>query len=265
MKHTFALAGACFFLCTAPTLAQTQQAPVTLVVDASQAARGIARVHETIPVSGGTVKLVYPKWIPGEHGPTGPLNNLVSMRFSASGKTLGWRRDTIDLYGFHVDVPSGARTIDADFMILMNSDATMATHTLAIINWNRYILYTDGINSHDYFVKPSIVLPAGWEFGNALRDPKRTGDRVDFAVTPLDELIDSPLDMGAYVKKWTLWSGEGSFVEFDAFGGRPQDLDVPEKLVDAYKRIPARSLRPLRFAPLRRLSRTTYTQRRSRL
>lgn len=212
---------------------------MTLVLDASLASRGIARVHETIPVSGSAVKLVYPKWIPGEHGPTGPLNNLVSMHFSSNGKTLGWRRDTIDLYGFHVDVPAGATSIDADFTVLMNGADTMATHTVAIVNWNRYILYRDGVNSHDYYVKPSVVLPDGWDFGTALRDPQRNGNRVDFAVTPLNQLIDSPLDMGSYVKKISLWKGDDSFVEFDLFAGKPQDLDISNKLIDAYKRVPA--------------------------
>jgi predicted metalloprotease with PDZ domain len=239
MKYALALIGASFLFCPAPAIAQTQSAPVTLVLDASLAPRGVATVHETIPVKPGSLKLVYPKWIPGEHGPTGPLNNLATIRFSANGQPLHWRRDTIDMYGFHIDVPSGVSSLDVDFDVLMNAADTMATHTVAIINWNRYVFYEDGVNSHDYYFKPSIVLPDGWDFATALRDPKRTGTRVDFAVTPLNMLVDSPLDMGAYVKKVPLWSGDGSFVEFDVFAARPQDLDISEKLLDAYKRVPA--------------------------
>ncbi len=239
MRKTLALAAACFFVCCASAIAQTQNAPVTLVLDAALAARGLSTVHETMPVKPGPLTLVYPKWIPGEHGPTGPLDNLSSIRFTANGKALTWRRDAVDMYAFHVDVPSGVTTLGVDFTVLMNGADTMATHTVAIINWNRYILYAEGVNSHDYFVQPSIVLPTGWDYGTALRDPKRSGDRVDFAVTALNQLIDSPLDMGGYVKKWTLWSGDGSFVELDAFAGRPQDLDVPSKLLGAYKRVPA--------------------------
>jgi predicted metalloprotease with PDZ domain len=225
---------------TAATPYATQSQPLTLSVDASLAARGIAYVHETVPARAGEMTLVYPKWIPGEHGPTGPLNNLTSIRVKAGGSALDWRRDTVNLYAFHVDVPSGTSTLDVTFTVLMNAPGdTMSTHDVTVINWNRYILYQDGIDSHDYYVKPSIVLPSGWDFGTALRDPQRSGNTVSFAVTALDQFVDSPLDMGAYVKKWTLWKGDGSYVELDAFAGRPQDLDVPEKVVDAYKRIPA--------------------------
>ncbi len=252
MKRTLALVGACVLASTVGALAQsplpftparpfaTQSDPVTLVLDASQAARGITYVHEKIPVAPGEFTLVYPKWIPGEHGPTGPLHDLTSIRVTANGKTLDWRRDSIDLYAFEVDVPQGVSTLNVDFTILMNAPGDVfSTHSVAIINWNRYLLYQGGVNSHDYYVKPSIELPAGWEFGTALRDPKRSGNTVDFALTPLNMLVDSPLDMGQYVKKWTLWKGDGSYVELDAFAGRPQDLDVPAKMIDAYKRVPA--------------------------
>ena len=95
---------------------QAQAAPtVTLVLDASSAARGIMYVHETVPVTPGRFTLVYPKWIPGEHGPTGPLNDLAAIRISAAGKALDWRRDDVDMYAFHVKVPPGVQTIDVEF------------------------------------------------------------------------------------------------------------------------------------------------------
>src|ERR1700729_4334536 len=83
--------------------------PATLVLDASQAARGIMFAHEKIPVVPGPFTLVYPKWIPGEHGPTGPLNDLAALRVSANGTPIEWHRDPLDLYAFHVNVPSGTQ------------------------------------------------------------------------------------------------------------------------------------------------------------
>lgn len=217
----------------------TQGQPVTLAIDASQAGRGILFVHETVPVTGTTFRLVYPKWIPGEHGPTGPLNNLAALRVSANGKALVWRRDTIDMWGFHVEVPSSVHTIDVDFDVLMNGPGdTMSTRNVALLNWNRALLYQDGVDSHQYFVHPSLKVPSGWEYGTALKST-RTGDHVDFPVTALNKLIDSPLDMGAFVKKWTLFSDSATYVEMDAFADAPQDLDISSKLLDAYKRVPA--------------------------
>ncbi len=217
----------------------TQSRPVTLLLDASRAADGFMEVHEHIPAATGPFTIAYPKWIPGEHGPTGPLNDLAALRISANGAALDWRRDSVDLYAFHVDVPSGVSAIDVAFDVLMNApEDMMATHSVAIVNWNRALLYQDGIDSHQYFVKPSIVLPPGWEYGTALRGAQTNGKRVDFAMTSLNVLVDSPLDMGRYVRKWTLW-GEGSaFVALDAFADHPQDLDIPASLLHAYERVP---------------------------
>lgn len=217
----------------------TQAQPATLVVDATRAGDGFLTVHERIPAVPGDFTIVYPKWIPGEHGPTGPLNDLAALRVSADGQPLDWRRDDVDLYAFHVEVPRTANAIDVDFDVLMNApDDVMSTHAIAILNWNRALLYQEGIDSHQYYVRPSILLPPGWEYGTALRGT-RTGDRVDFALTPLNMLVDSPLDMGRYVHKWTLWQEGAPFVELDAFADRPQDLDAPAPMLAAYRRLPA--------------------------
>ncbi|MGA8474250.1 MAG: hypothetical protein WB681_04200 [Candidatus Cybelea sp.] len=222
-----------------PSMA-TQQRPAMLVVDASRAADGILRVREQIPAAPGAMTIAYPKWIPGEHGPTGPLSDLAALRISANGAALDWRRDPFDLYAFHVNVPAGGQSLDVDFDVLMNApDDVTSTHSLAVLNWNRALLYQDGVDSHQYFVKPAIVLPAGWDFATALRGAAPNGNRIDFAVTPLNMLVDSPLDLGRYAKKWDLWREGAAFVQLDAFADYPQDLDIPTSLLKAYDRMPA--------------------------
>jgi predicted metalloprotease with PDZ domain len=217
-----------------------QEHPATLVLDARQVSRGIIYARETIPARPGDFTIVYPKWIPGEHGPTGPLNDLAALRVAAGGSTLSWRRDLVDMYEFHVDVPKGVSEITVDFDVLLNApDDTMSTHSIAILNWNRALLYQSGIDSHQYFVKPSIEVPSGWSYATAVRDPSQDGDRVDFATTSLAMLVDSPLDMGQYVKKWDLWKSGSSFVQLDAFADDPRDLEVPHDLLAAYERVPA--------------------------
>lgn len=217
----------------------TETQPATLVVDATRAGDGFLAVHERIPAAPGDFTFVYPKWIPGEHGPTGPLNDLAAIRVTANGQPLDWRRDTVEMYAFHVAVPQNARSIDVDFDVLMNAPGDVtSTHAVAILNWNRALLYQDGIDSHRYFVRPSIVLPPGWEYATALQGTQN-GNRIDFPVTPLNMLVDSPLDMGRYVHKWRLWQNGPAFVEFDAFADRPQDLDIPPSLLAAYRRLPS--------------------------
>src|SRR5712691_2627897 len=79
--------------------------PITLSVDATEAPRKLFHARMTMPVSPGPMTLVYPKWIPGEHGPTGPIINLAGLRITGGGKTIPWRRDDVEMYAFHFEVP----------------------------------------------------------------------------------------------------------------------------------------------------------------
>ena len=217
----------------------TQASPMTLVLDARNTPRGLMYSQMSIPVKAGAFSFVYPKWIPGEHGPTGPLGNVTEIRVSAGGHALAWRRDVTDLYRFHVDVPAGVSFIDVRFTVVTNARGdTMSGRNVAIVNWNRDLFYQAGTNSHEYYVKPSIILPHGWDYASALYGAKRNGDRIDFDVTPLNMLIDSPLDLGRYYKHYLIWK-EGSASQWlDIFADKPQDLDFPPKLLAAYKQMP---------------------------
>ena len=218
----------------------TEQNPVTLVLDARQAARAVLFVHETLPVRPGSFTVVYPQWIPGEHGPSGPLYDLASFRVSAGSTSVAWHRDDVDLYAFHLDVPPGVTSVALDFAVLMNAPYDgMASPAVAIVNWNRALLYQEGIDSSQYFVKASVMLPPGWQYATALRALAQQNDRVDFATAALVNVVDSPMDIGAYVKKWTLWKEGSTFVELDAFGDNPKDLEIAPGTLSAYERVPA--------------------------
>ncbi len=224
----------------APSLA-TLARPAVLHLDASQVWRGLIYVHETIPVRPGPFTLVYPKWVPGEHGPTGPIDELAMLRITAHGRPIMWHRGLADMYAFHIRVPAGVHAITARFTLIMNdASGVMATRTVAILNWNRAVLYQAGVDSHTWFVKPSITLSTGWRFGTALtrRGPARNAT-THFHRLTLAMLVDSPLDMGRFVKKWTLWRQGPACVKLDMFAGNPKDLDIPAKVKAAYFHVPA--------------------------
>lgn len=221
----------------------TQAHPMTVVLDARPAARGLMYAHLTIPVEPGPFTLVYPKWIPGEHGPTGPLSNLAYLKIAANGATLAWRRDTLDPYAFHFDVPPGAHEVQADFDVLLDSsESTMTTQNVAIVNWNRVLLYQSNASSDRVFVKPSIILPSGWDYGTGLPGARRTGDRLDFDAATLEVLIDSPLDLGRYPRHVRLWSAGDATVDLDIFADKPQDLEISERTLAGYRRLAPEAL-----------------------
>ena len=61
--------------------------------------QGIMRVHEVIPgAKPGPLILLYPRWLPGNHSPSGPLDLLASLSVHAGSTTLTWTRDPVDVY-----------------------------------------------------------------------------------------------------------------------------------------------------------------------
>ena len=216
----------------------TQSNPETLVLDARDFGRGLMTATMRIPVKPGEFTFVYPKWVPGEHGPTGPLDDISEIKVSAGGHALDWRRDLVDMYAFHVAVPRGVHALDVQFTVLVNAPGDrMSTPNLGIVNWNRVLFYQADTNSHHVYFKPSIILPDGWSYGTALPGPQQSGQRVDFAEVPLNMLVDSPLDCGRYYRHIELWRQGGAYQMLDVFADKPQDLDIPDKLIAEYKQL----------------------------
>src|ERR1041385_1874412 len=129
--------------------ASTFAAPIVLQVDATEAPRKIYHAELHIPAAPGPLTLFYPKWIPGDHAPSGPINDLAGLRISSNGQPLFWKRDSIELFAFHIDVPEGASSVDVklDFLSAAEaggSNSISSTSELAILSWNQMILYPQG-------------------------------------------------------------------------------------------------------------------------
>jgi predicted metalloprotease with PDZ domain len=201
MNCRLAVAGA--FLLAGRTL--TAQ-PITLEVDAREAARKIFHAQMTVPASAGRLVLFYPKWLPGEHGPTGPIADLAGLVVTAGGRSLPWRRDPVEMYAVQVDVPSGAGSVEVALDYLSPPDTggfssgASATANLAIVSWNQVLLYPRGRPSDELTYAVSLRLPEGWKFGTALPVASTTGDRVEFTPVSLTTLVDSPALIGAHFR-----------------------------------------------------------------
>ncbi len=221
----------------------TRANPETLVVDASTAGRGFATATMEIPVRPGPFTFVYPKWIPGFHGPHNPLADVSQLTVSANRQPLTWRRDKVDMYAFHVTVPRGVDSIKVRFTVLLNSGGSRrASSNVAVISWPRVLFYQNDINYHHYYIKPSVILPQGWGYSTALTTANRTGQLVSFDEEPLTYVGDSPLDIGRYYRKVLLWQQGSAHMWLDMFADAPQELDAPAKILDAYKNVAPEAL-----------------------
>src|SRR5258708_6311597 len=177
---------------------------ITLSVDATEAPRKLFHARMTLPVSPGPLTLVYPEWIPGEHGPTGPIVNLAGLKFAAGSKAIPWRRDDVDMYAFHLEVPAGVRELEVALDFLsptfaggFTAGASTTAH-LAIVTWNQLLLYPAGSNIGDVTFKANLSLPAGWKFGTSLSVASQSASKVNFAPVSLERLVDSPVLAGEY-------------------------------------------------------------------
>jgi predicted metalloprotease with PDZ domain len=176
---------------------------MTLVVDETQAARRISFVREEIRVQPGALALAYPRWIPGEHGPTGPIEQFAALQIRSGNALLPWKRDLDDIYTIHVDVPAGVTTLTVDFDTLLEN--TISDHQL-LLAWNTVVLYPRDVDKSTLMIEPSILLPANWKQGSALHITGQIGGRVNFAPVSLERLIDSPVLAGDFFRALPLAS-----------------------------------------------------------
>ena len=199
---------ACFFLLIFPLLCSVAQ-PIQLFVDLTDAPRNIYHSRLTIPAKPGPLTLVYPKWIPGNHRPAGPIASVTGIKMEAGGQRLAWERDPVDMYAFHVVVPAGANQLQVSLDTITNDGSAgasgpSATSNVLDLNWNQVVLYPQGASSDEVQVAPSIQLPLGWKFATALTPEGhdlKYHELNTFKAVSLTTLVDSPLIAGAHYRK----------------------------------------------------------------
>jgi predicted metalloprotease with PDZ domain len=220
---------------------------ITLAVDASHAPQKILQAHEEIPVKPGELTLYYPKWIPGEHMPDGPIINVAGMFFNANGKTLPWRRDPVRMFSFQLDIPQGVTKLDIhlDFLLSAVSSGFTAGASadawLDVLNWNQVLLYPAGYSIRKLTYVPSLKIPSGWNFGTALAGAKRNGDTIDFAPVTLNMLIDSPVLSGRYFREIDLTPGQTPNHFMDIAADSPAALAMPPEMERDFRQLVAES------------------------
>ena len=220
--------------------------PLVLDVDATDTDRRIVRVRETVPVAGaGPITLLYPQWLPGNHAPRGPLEKLAGLMIRAGGKAVPWLRDPVDVFAFHVDVPTGAKALEIEFQYLSPTagDQGRVTMTPEMLNlqWNTLALYPAGYFSRRVQVETSVRLPQGWAYATALEAQTPTAGPasglVRFKSVSLDVLVDSPLVAGRYVRIVDLDPGAKIPVRLDIFADRPELLDANAEQLERHREL----------------------------
>ena len=210
-----------------------------LDIDATDVKRGVYRVTQTIPVVAGKGKLtvLMPQWLPGNHSPRGPLAELVDLQFFAGDQKLSWKRDPVEIYAFHVDVPQDAREVVAKFIHTspLQSAEGRITMTQEMLNlqWEKMSLYPAGHYVRQIKVVPSVMIPEGWTAAAALDGVQQQGNKLSWGETSYEILVDSPIFAGKYFRKWDL----GQNVTLNVVADKPEQLNAKPEHIQLHRNL----------------------------
>ncbi len=195
-----------------------QAAPMRLRIDLTDAPRHVIHVAEQIPVHEGVNDFWYPQWIPGQELAGGAIDNLTGLTFRAvdpGGARIPWRRDLVDPYEFHVQVPAGVPALAVAFDVLdvpsrFNSVGTAATTShVVMLEPSDVVLYPTHRAVNTIPVTATVHLPDTWKAATALRvdetaPPTLNGPETTFRTVSLEQFVDSPILAGDHCRQYPL-------------------------------------------------------------
>jgi predicted metalloprotease with PDZ domain len=225
-----------------PMLAIAQD-DIKLQVDATDAPRRMFHVRMTMPVKPGPMTLLYPEWIPGEHAPSGPINDLVGLKIQANGQEIPWKRDSVNMFGFHITVPPAATTLDIVFDFISApespgfSSGGSVTTELAVLNWNQLLLYPQGVPVDQLHYQANLRVPNSWRYGTALPIARESGNEVEFQPAPLNTLVDSPVSTGLHYRTVDLGTDGGISHYLHLAGDSDRSIEIPPDQILDYQKL----------------------------
>ena len=244
-SYSSVIFGLCLFSiialdCSIPSTSEPPH--MKMRVDLRNVRQGIFHAELHIPCTPGTVSLHYPKWIPGEHSPNGPITQLVNLQFNAMGQPAAWQRDPDDMYAFHCTVPDGASMLDVTLDYLSPSAISgpgygyspNSTGRLFTLLWYSVLLYPEAESTGNIMCDASLRMPAGWRFASALAVQSQGNDTVAFEPVSLSRLVDSPVMGGENFRSIPL-SDQKAPVTLDIVADSPEDLEVDTSQVMLYR------------------------------
>jgi predicted metalloprotease with PDZ domain len=235
--------------------ALAQGAPITLSVDLTDAPRKILHATETLPVTAGPLTVVYPKWLPGEHGPTGPIENMAGFFITADGKPVKWERDLVDMYAYHLTVPAGVTKLEMKMDYLASSSTSGYTSAgstsanLALLSWNTLLVYPENSDASAVMVTPSVEVPSGWKIGTALDRIGKPAPETDcelgtvcgttskFKTVSLETLVDSPVLAGRYFREVELAPEVTPKHYLDMAADGPEELELSQEHIEDFDKL----------------------------
>lgn len=218
---------------------QAYPGTLQLSIDATDLGRRVYQVRERLPVRPGPLTLWYPQWIPGNHAPTGPINQIAGLVIQGGGQRLAWQRDPLDVYAFKLEVPEGVSELQIEFQYLSPTAADQGrvamTTDLLSLQWHRLLLYPAGYDARRIQVEPQVRLPRDWRFATALQTAQSEDGLHRFRPVALVDLVDSPLYAGRYFRRFDLDPGARVPVHLNVIADAPEQLEATPQMLAAHR------------------------------
>ena len=217
---------------------------MTLKVDATDLDQNIFKVSQSIPVTrSGRMTLLFPAWLPGNHAPRGQVEKVAGLTIKAGSKTLVWKRDPVDVFAFHVDVPAGTRSLDVDFKFLSatagDQGRVQVTREMLNLQWEAVSLYPAGYFTRQIPVSATVTYPAGWQAATALRPTSANGNTITYDTVSYEVLVDSPVFAGKYFRKDDLGQG----VTLNTVADSAKELMVSDEVLAKHRELVTQAVR----------------------
>jgi len=233
-------------------IALAQNGPIRITADLTESSRRLFHAEIDLPVHAGPAIFTTPLWIPGSHSPNGPIGSITGVVFTANGKVLPWHRDDVALADFHVEVPSGVRSIHAHVDALV---ASRATQQMAMLEWETLMLYPAHVPVNEIKIEPAVTFPAGWGFGTALAKvglgstqrsalleqadhlPPTDAVTIQYAQTTVEQLEDSPVLAGRYFHEYRIAPDVKPDHFLDIAGDEAADAEIRPEVLRAMDKV----------------------------
>ncbi|QNK03283.1 M61 family metallopeptidase [Dyella telluris] len=239
MKRLARWLGAALLATSVPCMVQASDdvppGTIALTVRLPNPGQKLLYIHESLPVGPGPLTLYYPKWIPGDHSPDGPIELLMGLKFTAGGQRVAWQRDELDRFTFHLVVPAGAQQLDVDFQFPATE---RVTPNLMGISWDQLALYPSGYPTKALIYQPTLVIPADWSYATALETATHDGGRISFKPVSFNTLADSPVIAGKHFRQVDL-TPAGSPVRryLDVVGDSAGSLEASDAQIAGFRQL----------------------------
>ena len=209
--------------------------PVAITVQLPNPQQQVLYVHEVMPVRPGPLTLYYPKYIPGDHAPDGPIDVMMGLEITADGKRIAWLRDEVDMFTFHLTVPAGVNRIDIRFQFPARD---RITPNLMGLEWNEAALYQADYPTRVQMYQPTLVIPSDWQYASALTTEEHSGGSITFKPVPFNTLVDSPVIAGKYFRQIDVTPAGSSVHRYlDMVGDNAAALNISDTQLAGYRHL----------------------------